>query len=322
MSKKSVLILIMAVWAAVGAQPQGIKAGPLYQILLLNNPGLSGSEGDGILRIAYVNHYPGNHLNLNSGYLSYDSYFGQLHGGASVFLSEDYLGGIINDLAGGFSYAYFLKAGKDLFINAGLSASVFHRGYNFGSAVLPDQIDPMGGITLPPGEILDARGKTMLDLGAGFVVSSGLLSGGFGVNHLAEPVVSTSAISSERIRRRYTAHFSGDFKLNTSHDIRVEPIFLTVIQGDYFSVEGGASLASDHFAVNTVVSADNGASMNIQAGFAVSFSIVGLFYNYRFNAVTGNELLPISLLHQVGISISLNNVEKRKAFRTINFPKM
>jgi type IX secretion system PorP/SprF family membrane protein len=322
MSKKAVLILVLVAWVASGAKSQGIKSGPLYQVMLVNNPALSGSEGEGIMRISYVNHYPGNHLNLNSGYLSYDSYFSKLHGGASFFLSEDYLGGIINDLAGGFSYAYFLQAGKDLFINAGLSASVFHRGYNFGSAVLPDQIDPMGGVTLPPGEILDARGKTLLDLGAGFLVTSGRLSGGFGINHLAEPVVSTSAISSERIRRRYTAHISGDLKLNTSHDLRVDPLLMAVLQGDYYNVAIGASLAGERFAVSAVVLSDKGASINIQPGFSFSFSVVSVFYNYQFNAVSGNELLPLSLLHQVGISVSLNNVEKRKAFRTINFPKM
>ena len=80
--------------------------------------------------------------------------FPYLHGGAGFYLSDDYLGGIVNDLRGGFSYAYFLQAGKDLFINAGLSASVYHRGYNFGNAVLPDQIDPLGGVSFPSSEML------------------------------------------------------------------------------------------------------------------------------------------------------------------------
>ena len=115
----------------------------------MNNPALSGSEGDGVLRLSYLNFYPGNSYNLHSVYFSYDSYFPVLHGGAGIYLSDDYLGGIINDLRGGLSYAYFLKAGKDLFINAGLSASVFHRGFNFKNAVLPDQIDPLGGVVIP-----------------------------------------------------------------------------------------------------------------------------------------------------------------------------
>ncbi len=153
MLKKPVILLIIIISTAYAAGGQGLRSGPAYQMLLMNNPGLSGSEGDGVLRLSYLNYYPGNSYDLNSVYLSYDSYFPGLHGGAAFYMSEDYLGGIINDLRGGFSYAYFLQAGNDLFINAGLTASVFHRGYNFGNAVLPDQIDPVGGVTFPTSEV-------------------------------------------------------------------------------------------------------------------------------------------------------------------------
>ena len=47
------------------------------------------------------------------------------------YISNDYLGGIVNELRSGLSYTYFLQAGKDLYINAGLSASFFHRGFNY-----------------------------------------------------------------------------------------------------------------------------------------------------------------------------------------------
>ena len=49
---------------------------------------------------------------------------------------------------------------------------------------------------------------------------------------------------------------------------------------------------------------------------------VSVYYNYRFNIVSGNNLLPLSLLHQTGLAFSLNNVEKRKTIKTINFPKL
>ncbi len=71
-----------------------------------------------------------------------------------------------------------------------------------------------------------------------------------------------------------------------------------------------------------VLYGDNGKNINIQSGFSFNFSLVTVYYNYLFNAITGNSLLPMSLLHQVGLAFSLNNVEKRKAFKTINFPKL
>ncbi len=50
-------------------------SGPGFQIIMMNNPAFSGSEGDGILRLSYLNFYPGNNYNLHSVYFSYDSYF-------------------------------------------------------------------------------------------------------------------------------------------------------------------------------------------------------------------------------------------------------
>ena len=227
-----VVILIMAVYSAHG---QGLDAGPAYQALLMNNPALSGSEGNGVLRLSYLNYYPGNSYNLNSLFLSYDSYFHVLHGGAGFYLSEDYLGGIVNDLRGGFSYAYFLKAGKNLFINAGLSGSLFHRGYNFNNAVLPDQIDPVGGLSFPSAENLANTGRTVFDVGAGFLVISGKLSGGLSVSHLAEPELSSSANSIERIRRKFTFHLTADLDLNSNATLKIEPVILASQQGGYFS---------------------------------------------------------------------------------------
>ncbi|MBK8882799.1 MAG: PorP/SprF family type IX secretion system membrane protein [Bacteroidales bacterium] len=322
MLKRSAILLIITVATALIAGGQGFKSGPVYQMLLMNNPAISGSEGDGVLRLSYNNYYPGNSYDLHSVYLSYDSYFPGLHGGTAFYLSEDYLGGIINDLRGGISYAYFLQAGSDLFINAGLTASVFHRGYNFGNAILPDQIDPVGGVSFPTSEVPGINGKTVFDVGAGFLFITGKLTGGFSVNHLAEPELSSSAVSSERIRRKYSMNLSADLNLSSSGSLKIEPLLLVIQQGDYFSAGAGASIESSHLAINTIFSGDNGSNLNMQTGFAFTVNVMSVYYNYQFNVSSGNIFLPLSLLHQVGLAFSLNNVEKRKAFKTINFPKM
>ena len=322
MLKKSLIILIIITGTASAAYAQGLSSGPSYQMLLMDNPALAGSEGDGVLRMSYLNFYPGNSFDLNSVYLSYDSYFPGLHGGTGFYLSEDYWGGIVNDLRGGFSYAYFLQAGKELFINAGLTGSVFHRGYNFSNAVFPDQIDPVGGVSFPSSEVLDNTGKTVFDIGAGILFIAGKLAGGFAVNHLSEPELSSSAVSTEKIDRKYSLNLSADLPLNSSGTLKIDPLLLAIQQGTYFSAGGGVSVESSHLAVNAVAFADNGNNVNIQTGFAFKFSSVSVYYNYQFNAITGNSMLPLSLLHQVGLAFSLNIVEKRKPFKTINFPKL
>ena len=62
--------------------------------------------------------------------------------------------------------------------------------------------------------------------------------------------------------------------------------------------------------------------MNIQTGFAFKSGKVSVYYNYRFNIVSENKLMPLSLLHQTGLAFSLNNVDKRNIIKTINFPEL
>jgi type IX secretion system PorP/SprF family membrane protein len=291
-------------------------------MMMVSNPALAGSEGDAVLRLSYLNYYPGNNYDLHSVYFSYDSYFPQLHGGAGVFLTDDYLGGIINDFRGGFSYAYFLQAGKDLFINGGLSASVYHRGFNFNNAVLPDQIDPLGGVSIPSSELLASKGKTVIDLGAGFTFISGKFSGGFSIDHLAEPDLSSTGGSNERLKRKFILHLSGDFSLSESQNLKIRPLTYLVVQRGYFFGGAGAALEGKSLSFNAMFLADSGKDLNIQTGFSFSTGIMVVYYNYRFNVISGNNLLPLSLLHQTGLAFSLNKVEKRNTIKTINFPKL
>ena len=301
---------------------QETDPGPAYQMLMIKNPSLAGCEGDGVLRLSYLNFYPGNNYNLHSAYFSYDSYLSGLHGGAAVYFADDYLGGIINDFRGGLSYAYFLQAGKNLYINAGLSGSIYHRGFNFGDAILPDQIDPLGGVSVSSSEVLSSAGKTIFDIGAGFMFMSGQFSGGFSVNHLAEPDLSTTGLSDERLKRKLLVHLSGDFILSKARDLKIQPLTYFEIQSGYLNGGAGAALETKFLAINIVVLGDNGKNMNIQTGFSFKTGRISIYYNYRFNAVSGNEFMPLSLLHQTGLAFSLNNVEKRNTIKTINFPKL
>jgi type IX secretion system PorP/SprF family membrane protein len=322
MLKRLDLIFIFIIAVQIRCSGQDSESGPGYQMIMMNNPALSGSEGDGILRISYLNFYPGNNYNLHSVYFSYDSYFKALHGGAGFYLADDYLGGIVNDLRGGLSYAYFLQAGKDLFINAGLSASVYHRGYSFDRAVLPDQIDPLGGVLLPSAEMLAASGRTVFDIGAGFLFIFRNVIGGFSVSHLAEPDLSATGFPNERLKRKFLLHLSGDINLNKGESLKVRPIGFLGLQGGFLSSGAGAVFESNYLSVNALVLGDNGRNMNIQTGFSLKSGRVSIYYNYRFNIFSVNKLMPLSLLHQTGLAFSLTNVDKRNVIKTINFPKL
>jgi type IX secretion system PorP/SprF family membrane protein len=316
----TLLLIIMVIPAYCFGQ--GTDTGPGYQMPMMYNPALSGGEGDGTIRLSYLNFYPGNNYNLHAAYFSYDSYFSLLHGGVGFYVSDDYLGGIVNDLRGGISYSYFLHASKELYINAGLSASVYHRGYSFDKAVLPDMIDPLGGVSLPSAEFLTNTGHTIFDIGTGFLFITGKFFGGFSISHLTEPDLSGTGFSNERLKRELLIHLSGDIDVSRDLSVTLRPVTFLDIHRSFLSTGAGAVLENNLLSVNTMLLGDNARNLNIQTGFSLKIGKIVIFYNYRFNIASGNLLVPFSLLHQTGLAVSLNNVDKNKLIKAIKFPKL
>ena len=315
-----ILLFFVAVWSKSYCQETDLA--PTYQTTLMNNPAMSGSGETGTVRLSYLNFYPGNGYNLHTMYLSYDSYFEAIHGGAALYLTKDYLGGHINNIRGGLSYSYFLQAGDNLFINAGLTASVFHQGFNFTDAVLPDQIDAIGGVIYSSSEVLGSSGRTIFDIGTGFTFKSGKISGGLSVLHLAEPDLSLGGIQKEIIKRKLYIHLCGNFPVGGQEKFYLRPIAFSSIQNGFFIAGAGTSFENEHIAINAIIMDDSAGNLNLQTGFSFGVGFLRFNYSYRFNLVSDNAFLPLSLLHQAGIAFNLNNFEKIKRLNAIKYPEL
>jgi type IX secretion system PorP/SprF family membrane protein len=322
MTVKSIKLFILFLPAAFNASGQLLLPGLGFQSSMIGNPALAGSEGNGMLRLSYQDLYPGNNFNLHSVLLSYDGFFQSLHGGAGFYISDNYLGGVINDLKGGMAYSYFFRAGSDLFISAGLSASFFHRGLNAGEIILPDQIDPLYGAVNTSTETLSSRGKTVLDLGTGFLFISGNVFGGIAINHLTEPNLGTGGFQSDRVYRQVMLHASGLINLNSTKSLILRPLVKIEMSRGGSSAGAGAVLETLHLSISSALIAGNDKVLDIVSGFSISLGNMFVFYNYRYNIASGDKLLPLSVMHNTGIAFSLHNVDKRKTIKTINFPKL
>ena len=322
MTERSIIFFIAVFVAFSDVTGQEMSYGPGYQTILRNNPAFTGSEGDGYLRLSYLNFYPGNNYNLNSVFVSYDSYISGIHGGAGFFLADDYLGGIINDLRGGFSYAYHFQAGRDIFINAGLSASCYYRGFNNGEIILPDQIDPLNGVTYPSGESITERGRAVFDISTGVMVMTGRFIAALSVIHLTAPELSGSGVQADRINRRLNLNLAGKFDLNTDRKIVARPVVMAELESGNVSGGLGTSLENNSFSLSAVILTGSAKNIDLQAGCSLKTGRILLFYNYKFNLHSNNKMVPASLMHQAGVTLSLNYVDKRKIINTINFPKL
>ena len=318
-----ICIIFLAVFLiTISAKGQETTYGPGYQTVLLNNPAFSGSEGDGTLRLSYLNFYPGNNFNLHSVYVSYDSYIPVLHGGAGFFLTDDYMGGIINDLRGGLSYSYHFQINKNLFVNAGLTASCYYRGFSTGGIILPDQIDPLNGVSLPSGESISERGRAVFDIGTGILIMGEKVIAALSLNHLAAPDLSGTGSQTGRIDRMLTLNLVGKIDINKNILIIARPLVTAEFQGKKFNGGAGASIESNSLSVSVVLLANNAKDIDLQTGCSLKKGKFLFYYNYRFNISSNNRMLPVSLLHQAGVAFSLNYVDKRNAIKTINFPKL
>jgi type IX secretion system PorP/SprF family membrane protein len=322
MIKRTVLICILSFIFSGAMLCQETDYGPGYQTMIINNPAFAGCGTNGVVRLSYINFYPGNQYNFHSVFVSYDSYFRELHGGAGFYIANDYLGGIVNDLRGGLSYSYFLQAGKDLCIYAGLSAAFFHRGFNFSDAVFPDQIDPMGRVSFPSSGLISDENRTVFDVGTGLVFIYKKLAGGFAMTHLTQPDLDGNGSSAGQLKRKYMIHLLTEIDLKKGNDLKIYPLASFELQGKYLSAGAGAVFESNYLSFSSLLLADNNKNIDVQAGFSFRREKFSFFYNYRFNVASAGSLMPFSLIHQTGITISLHNVEKRIKFSTINVPYM
>lgn len=322
MNRNLAYIILILLPGVFDLEAQDNFSGPLFQTALMHNPSYAGAEGGGTIRTAYTSILPGNNYNLHSVYISYDTYSQVLHGGAGFYLCGSYLGGIANDISGGLTYSYLIQAGRDLYIHAGLSASVFHRGYAFGKAVFPDMIDPLSGVIYPGAESLDSRGKTSVDIDAGVLLSYKFISGALSVSHLTQPDISESAASVDRLKRKVNFESAARLVAGKGGKFFISPVVAAVYQPGFFETSAGAALETLHFSVSTLVFANNMRSLALQTGFSVSAGDISVFYAYKFNIASGEAFLPVSLAHRTGLLFRLNKIEKRNNGSTIILPHL
>jgi len=286
------------------------------------NPALAGSEGTGMLRLVYRDYYPGIRLNLYSIYCSYDSFLETIHGGFGVYVSENLLGDLLNDLRAGVAYSYHLRASRELYINAGFMASVIHRGLDAGNIVLPDQIDPLMGAVLPSGEVITSVSRTVFDAGLGFLLSYHDYHAGMSVNHIFKPDITGSGLQESRLGRRLSIHAGAAFYPGNS-GVSLTPGLMINVQNSNIISALGVSVGYNDLTINILPFFDPRSGLSfVQSGLHFTKGRIELGYNYNFIPLRTDRLQPFTLSNQVYIAVGLNNIEKRDVIKAINYPKM
>jgi len=305
--------------SAVTLSGQDTWYGSVSGMQVMYNPAFAGTGGNQSLKISAFSFLPGNGFGLQSVYASWDGYYSSLHGGAGIWIADDMLGDIMNDLRGGACYAYHFRAGRETFITAGLTASVMARGIRGGSVILPGDIDPFRGIIGGGTEYIPPAPVFRFDLGTGFTVSSGNWYGGASVMHLTRPSLSDDNVKDNRINRLLT--LNGGVSLTPrGKDFTLTPSAAILIQGDGMKIYLGseASFRGLSGALFMWHVTDGFTALGGSAGWDSRSLKITMSYSY---IVAGGNAFPGgTAIVKAGVTYSFGNVEKSRAAHIIKLP--
>ncbi len=285
------------------------------------NPAYSGVSGSDRIRLSSYSFLPGGGFGLNSIVASYDGFVSKFHGGVSGWVTSDFCGEITNDLRAGLAYSYHMKAGDNLFFDAGLTASVIHLGIKRSDIIFPDDIDPFGSMTTGASEEWDGKSVTRFDAATGLAVSGGRWHAGFSVMHLARPYLTSSESGGSRIDRKLTLDGAAVLPIG-EHGVSLIPSLSIIKQGDWLMADAALSLDHEQFitSLSFWVIKDGISAIQPTLGWKGDATRVSISYAYN-TGIPANKL-PSTALVRVSLSFILNDVEKRRVIHIIKLPEM
>ncbi len=181
-------------------------ANPLYL-----NPAFAGSAVAPRISLVYRGQWPGLVSAFTTVSASYDQYFPDLHGGLGFILLTDRQGhhGALSTSMFGGMYSFRFQVTKDIYVSAGLEASIVNMHLNFNDyLIFPDQIDARMGVSYataatPP----DKLSRWSADFHAGLLVSGRQWYAGLAAAHLTQP--NQAFYSEDPVPMKFTIHGGG-----------------------------------------------------------------------------------------------------------------
>jgi type IX secretion system PorP/SprF family membrane protein len=253
------------------------------------NPAFAGSSGCARAAAAYRMQWPGIAGNYNTLHVSYDQYIPKLKGGIGVLYTNDRAGnGTLKTNSAMLVYAPHFALGKNIVLKPALSAGVITKSVNWAHLNFGDMIDPRHGFvnntTFAPPE---HETVTQPDFGAGLVMYSSHLFGGFVVQHLFEPDQSFYEGARAPLPRKYTAHLGGIIRPGsdkTSEGLQFTPHLLLQQQGTSQMLLGGIAAGWKKFSLGVAYRSEDAIIGSL--GFRNNLFAVAYSYDYTVSRLT------------------------------------
>lgn len=209
-------LVFLLLLAAQGVSAQDIGFSQFYANPLYLNPAFAGSKIAPRFSLSYRNQWPKLVSAFQTVSVSYDQYIPALHGGIGAIAMADRQGdhGVLNSGFFGAIYSFRFQVAREIFINAGLQASLSNVSVNWDYNYLrfPDQIDPnQGFIYQTSAQEPDQTSKWYADFNAGLMAYGDMWYAGVSAAHLSRP--SQGLYSEDRLPVKYTVHAGALFNV-------------------------------------------------------------------------------------------------------------
>lgn len=318
-----------AVLMAFSVGAQDVPFSQFYANPLYLNPGFAGSAVAPRVSMSYRAQWPGLVSAYTTVSASYDQYFDDLHGGLGVILLTDRVGdhGALSTSHLGLMYAFRFQLARDLFISAGLQASLVNNHLRWDEYLrFPEQIDRELGFsftTMPaPPEKLS---RWSLDFNAGVLMSGSKWYAGLAASHLTQP--NQAFYSEDRVPIKLTVHGGG--LINVAEESRrqsslglgspiINPNLIYQYQGGGHTFNYGVNLDWQPFVVgvwfrHSTVNVD---AFIFMAGVQYDFFKIGYSYDVTVSKIANST----AGTHEISLGLLMPVPEHKKKVKAIRCP--
>jgi type IX secretion system PorP/SprF family membrane protein len=277
------------------------------------NPGFTGSTGQARAASSFRDQWPSISGNYVTSNVSYDQFFGKLHGGLGINLQNDLAGqAIIQTNRADLSYAFHLPLfDNKLVIQLGIAIGLLTKHLDYSKLTFGDMIDPRRGFIYAPSEPPAKSTRYAADFTSGFIAYTKRITVGFSAANLSQPDVGFYGTS--RLPMRFTFHASGvighvpgDFENHFS----IIPQLAVVQQQDFRQLTGGISVMFKNYVLGAAYRNDDAAIFML--GFQNHLFRASYSYDYATSEVLSNKITGGA--HELSLQFFLFGKNKPEEF--------
>ena len=206
---KSILIVSLIIESQITLMAQDPYFSQFFMNPVYMNPSYAGTMKVPRAGLQYRNQWPGMNNAYTTYFASFDTYLPKISSGIGILLYNDVQGnGLYTETSFKLIYSKEIRLSDEWLMYGSISAGAQINSLNSGKLIFADGLDPIYGQIQPTAELLpDNNNRSFPDFGTGILLFSNKYFFGISADHLTEPNQSVYSAWSNKLPRKFTAHF-------------------------------------------------------------------------------------------------------------------